>query len=147
MHTEREREREREPTTTKGPRNSVNGPKWRMNRRLGSRCMFFFCSLICHTNGCCFRTTCTPRQTNDDDDRGSRRISPWFPPPPPLFLMITNIYSASRSGPVQVLSPSGLEPVPESFRNQGPRTKTAKNRKKTVQTGYDRSCNKYHKMR
>ena len=32
--------------------------------------------------------------------------------------------SASRSGP-----------VPESFRNQGPRTRTAKNRKKPVVTG------------
>jgi hypothetical protein len=63
----------------------------------------------------------------------------------------TIIISASRSGPVPVLSPSGLEPgtkpVPESFRNQGPRTRTAKNRKKPVQTGYDRSCNKYLKMR
>jgi hypothetical protein len=42
--------------------------------------------------------------------------------------------SASRSGPVPVLSPSGFEPgtepVPESFRNQGPRTRIAKNRKK-----------------
>ena len=47
--------------------------------------------------------------------------------------------SASRSGPVPVLSPSGLEPrtgpVPESFRNQGPRTRTAKKRSKPVVTG------------
>ena len=54
--------------------------------------------------------------------------------------------SASRSGPVPVLSPSGLEtrtgPVPESFRNQGLRTRTAKNRKKPVQTGRNRFCNK-----
>ena len=46
--------------------------------------------------------------------------------------------SASRSNPVPVLSPSGLKPrtgpVPESFRNQGPRTRTTKNRKKPVQT-------------
>jgi hypothetical protein len=50
--------------------------------------------------------------------------------------------SASRSGPVPVLSPSGLEPgtepVPESFRNQGPRTRTAKNRKKPQKTGPNR---------
>ena len=46
--------------------------------------------------------------------------------------------SASRSGPV---------PVTESFRNQGPRTRTAKNCKKPVQTGRNRFCNKYIKMR
>ena len=42
--------------------------------------------------------------------------------------------SASRSGPVPVLSPSGIKPwtgpVLESFRNQGPWTRTAKNCKK-----------------
>ena len=51
----------------------------------------------------------------------------------------TAVTSASRSGPVPVLSPSGLKPrtgpVPESFRNQGPRTRTAKNGKKPVVTG------------
>ena len=68
-----------------------------------------------------------------------------------LLLFSTILASASRSGPVLVLSPSGLEPrtgpVPESFRNQGPRTRTAKNRKKPVQTGHNRFCNKYIKMR
>ena len=67
-----------------------------------------------------------------------------------IFFYI-HLISASRSGPVPVLSPSGLEPrtgpVPESFRNQGPRTRTAKNRKKPVQTGCNRFCNKYIKMR
>ena len=62
-----------------------------------------------------------------------------------------SLNSASRSGPVPVLSLSGLKPwtgpVPESFRNQGPWTTTAKNRKKPVQTGRNRFCNKYIKMR
>ena len=50
--------------------------------------------------------------------------------------MVAKGGSASRSGP-----------VPESFRNQGPQTRTAKNRKKPVQTGRNWFCNKYIKMR
>ena len=59
--------------------------------------------------------------------------------------------SALKSGPVSVLLPF-LEgprtgPVPESFRIQEPRTRTAKNRKKPVVTGRNRSRNEYNKTR
>ena len=67
-----------------------------------------------------------------------------FSPKELMLGLVVN--SASRSGPVPVLSPSGLEPrtgpVPESFRNQGPRTRTAKNRKKPQKNGRNRFCNK-----
>ena len=59
--------------------------------------------------------------------------------------------SALKSGPVSVLLPflegpqSG--PVPEGFRMQEPRTGTAKNRKKPVITGRNRSRNEYNKTR
>ena len=50
-------------------------------------------------------------------------------------------------GPVSVFLPflerPRLGPVPESFRTQGPRTGTAKNRKKPVVTGRNRSCTEY----
>ena len=59
--------------------------------------------------------------------------------------------SALKSGPVSVLLPF-LEgprtgPVPESFRMQEPRTGTAKNRKKPVETGCNWSRNEYIKTR
>jgi hypothetical protein len=59
--------------------------------------------------------------------------------------------SALKSGPVSVLLPflEGPQtgPVPESFRIQEPRTGTAKNRKKPVQTGCNQSRKEYNKPR
>ena len=59
--------------------------------------------------------------------------------------------SALKSGPVLVLLPflEGLRtvPVPESFRIQELRTRTAKNHKKLVVTGRNWSWNEYNKMR
>ena len=62
-----------------------------------------------------------------------------------------SVASALKSGPVSVLLPflEGPQtgPVPESFRIQEPRTGTAKNRKKPVQTGCNQSRNEYNKTR
>ena len=58
-------------------------------------------------------------------------------------------FSALKSGPVPVPLPflEGPQtgPVPESFIIQEPRTGTAKNRKKPVQTGCNQSRNEYNK--
>ena len=72
------------------------------------------------------------------------------------FLRVTKyqsqlISSALKSGPVSVLLPflegPQTSPVTEGFRMQEPRTGTAKNRKKPVVTGRNRSRNEYNKTR
>ena len=73
-----------------------------------------------------------------------------LPITPGLVSQETRI-SALKSSLVSVLLPflegPRTRPVPESFRIQEPRTRTAKKRKKPVVTGRNRSRNEYNKMR
>jgi hypothetical protein len=67
------------------------------------------------------------------------------------FATLLEVASALKSGPVLVPLPflEGPQtgPVPESFIIQEPRTGTAKNRKKPVETDCNQSRNEYNKTR